>query len=110
MSRNDTAGRVVGMVVFLGGIALLVFVAVTAYIFFSSPTAGIIPTPAKPGVPATAQLGASAMRLILQIMMLILIAVVGSMLSGRGIQLYFASTGNGRRRDRSSAIDDSEAL
>jgi len=92
MRRGDLIGRVIGIVVFLGGIGLLAFVFATAYAWFSTPSAAL-PTSASPGSsgPATAQLGKSALDILERIGLLVVMTIVGSLLAGRGVQLYFAS-------------------
>ncbi|MGC8863705.1 MAG: hypothetical protein ACP5R5_13150 [Armatimonadota bacterium] len=92
MRKGDLVGRVVGIVVFLGGIGLLAFVFATAYSWFSTPSAAL-PTSASPAstAPATAQLGRSALGILERIALLIVMTIVGSLLAGRGVQLYFAS-------------------
>jgi hypothetical protein len=92
MHKGDLLGRVIGIVVFLAGIGLLSFVFATAYSWFSAPSAAL-PTAPTPGstAPATAQLGSSAVNMIEKIALLIVMTIVGSLLAGRGVQLYFAS-------------------
>ena len=93
MHRSDFIGRIVGIVVFLGGIALLVFVFVLAYGFFTSAGNGLAPVHSSGGAvqPAATQLGREAVRLFVQIGLLIVMTIIGSLLAGRGIQLYFAA-------------------
>jgi hypothetical protein len=92
MRKGDLLGRIIGMVVFLGGIGLLAFVFATAYSWFSTPSAAL-PTAPAPGsnAPATVQLGKSAFVLLEKIALLIVMTIVGSLLAGRGVQLYFAA-------------------
>ena len=93
MRKDDIIGRVIGIVVFVGGIALMAFVFVTAYSWFTTPSAGLQTAPLKgSSVPATAQLGQSAVRLLVKIGLLLIMTAVGSLLAGRGVQLYFAAT------------------
>lgn len=90
MRRGDLFGRILGAVVFLGGIAVLVFVFLTAYSFFTTQASEIkLPPPGGPPGTATAHLGRSAITLFAQILSLALMALVGSLVAGRGIQLYF---------------------
>jgi len=92
MRKGDLLGRIIGIVVFLGGIGLLSFVFATAYSWFSTPPAALATSP-TPGstAPATAQLGKSAVVMLEKIGLLIVMTIVGSLLAGRGVQLYFAS-------------------
>lgn len=100
MRRHDLFGRILGIVVFLGGIGVLAFVFLTAFHFFNSPI-GHLQTSAEPksAIPATAQLGTSALRLLVQIALLVVMAIVGSLIAGRGVQLYFASGGSAHPRE-----------
>ena len=93
MRKDDLIGRLIGIIVFLLGIGLLAFVFATAYSWFTTPSAGlaISPTPGSTA-PATAQLGQSAVVLLVKIGLLIVMTIVGSLLAGRGVQLYFAAT------------------
>lgn len=104
--KDDTAGRIVGFGVFLLGIALLVFVAIVAYIFFTTPVSQIAIVPHKgaaSGATAVNTLGASAMILAFRVAMLIIITIVGSLMAGKGLQFYYAST---RRRALNAEVED----
>ena len=81
------------MLVFLGGIALLLFTFRTAYDMFSVPPARALDL--QPGKPvdigmAGSNLVGSAVRVVL----LIIMALVGSLIANRGIQLYTDSRGH----------------
>ena len=96
---NDLAGRIIGMIVFIGGIAVLVFVFLMALDFFTTAEIGIVPTPtAGPDQPAATDLGSLTIRLIVQIGLLVVMTIIGSLIAGRGIQLYFAALGERRVR------------
>jgi hypothetical protein len=91
MTRSDTLARALGILVFLVGIGVLVFVFVLTYRMFNSPNYGLVPTPgAGKGQSATQTLGSSALVMLLRIALLFIMALVGSLVAGRGIQLYFA--------------------
>ncbi len=100
MRRHDLFGRILGIAVFLGGIGVLAFVFLTAFHFFNSPMGHLQAHP-QPGssIPATAQLGSSALRLLVQIALLIVMTIVGSLIAGRGVQMYFASGGGAHSRE-----------
>lgn len=96
--RGDVlAGRILGIVVFLAGVGLLVFVFSLTYSFFNAPAGQLQPVP-SPGadVPATTQLGESALMLFARIGLLVVMTIIGSLLAGRGAQLYFAAAGSRR--------------
>ena len=92
MRKDSAAGRVLGILVFLVGIAILVTVAVVTYNLFTASTA---PLQIKPGAPAgaTSQLGASVVRLLYQIALLIVLCIAGSLVAARGLHLYFVASG-----------------
>ena len=95
MYSNDRFGRAVGIIVFLAGIAVLITVFVIAYGFFGSNTSALHWS-SQNGVEAspTSELGESAVQLLARIAALIVMAVVGSLVSNKGIQLYFRSGGS----------------
>lgn len=97
MRRDDLVTRIIGIIVFLGGVGLMAFSFVVAYDWFNDPAAGI-QTAAPPGTDAspTAQLGTSALRLFIRLGLLLIMTIIGSLLAGRGAQIYFAASNQGR--------------
>ena len=103
MQKDETTGRIIGLLTFLAGIGLLVFVAVLAYSFFTHTTA--VPLPMKDTTTPTATLlGESAIQLFFKIALLIVLTVVGSLLASKGIHLYSVATGNDRHSTRRGII------
>jgi hypothetical protein len=90
MRKDSAAGRVLGIVVFLIGIGILVTVAVIAYRLFSDTTSGLHVTPGA-SAGAAVQLGTSAIRLLYQIALLVVLCIAGSLLAARGLHLYFVA-------------------
>lgn len=91
MTKSDTVARVLGMVIFIAGIGVLVFVFIMAYRMFTAPNMGLAVAPGAEGGPSSVQnLGSSALVMVLRIALLFIMALVGSLIAGRGIQLYFA--------------------
>ena len=90
--HRDFVGSFVGICVFLGGIGLLLFVFRLALDMFSIPerTALGIEHGKKLDL-ATA--GTSLTSIIIRIMLLMLMALVGSWVANRGISLYTHSRG-----------------
>lgn len=83
------AGRIVGMLVFLAGIALLVFIFVLAYKAFQNPDM-IIPLKElqrDPPLPASYFYARAALLLIL----LFVMGFVSSLIAARGAQLFFTA-------------------
>lgn len=91
MARRDLTGRIIGAIVFLAGIGILVFVFVLAFGFFNAPGSGIQITQGAGAAPATSQLGAAATKIFVQLALLVVMAIVGSLIAARGIQFYFGS-------------------
>lgn len=94
MRNNDLWSRILGILVFLAGIAMLVYVFKAAHSMFISDTMGISLAPIKASEPgtATAALGESAIRIFVRIVLLLLMSVVASLVSSKGISLYFAAS------------------
>ena len=92
MAKRDLTGRIIGAVVFLAGIAILVFVFILAYGFFTAPGGGIQIAQGPGNTSATNQLGAAATRMFFQLALMIIMAIVGSLIAARGIQFYFGTT------------------
>jgi len=87
MQKGDKFARVLGVVVFLAGIAVLVLTFVQAYSLFASPHSAISLQPAEPGGPkVSSTLGSNAIMLLGRIGLLFIMAIVGSLVASRGIQ------------------------
>ena len=94
MQRIDLFGRILGILVFLAGIAILVVVFVMAYHFFTSPNSQIqIASQPNSQQAPTTQLGASALRMLARILALIVMAIAGSLIASKGMHLYFQASG-----------------
>ena len=87
--RADLTGRLVALLVFLAGIAILVFVFVTALHLFQSPVPGLEPlqTPGAAPPPA-ANIGTSLAAFLRQLLLLGLMTLAGSLLANKGAHLY----------------------
>lgn len=110
MRKDSAAGRALGIMVFLLGIGILVAVAVIAYNLFNASGSALTVTP---GLPAgtTSQLGASAIRLLYRLALLIILCIAGSLVAARGLHLYFVATGSpmpGRRAHKSEDQQEGE--
>jgi len=80
--KNIMVGRVIGLLVFVVGAAMLVFVFFRAYYLFSSPPPGV----AK-GATAMS-LSEAGLTLAAQIGLLFIMTLAGSFIAARGVQLY----------------------
>jgi hypothetical protein len=87
MNRN---GRALGMVVFVLGIAILLFVFATAYVMFAAPSAQALGSSGG-APPSAAGLGGTVVWLLVRVGLLFIMTLAGSLIAGRGIQLYLGS-------------------
>ena len=93
-NRGDVLGRVVGMLVFLIGICLLVFVFMQAFQLFGLKPAdalGLRFTGDPKKDPTLALIGSQFGILLLKIAFLFIMALAASLISQRGINLYFSA-------------------
>lgn len=91
-SLTDLPGRLIAMLVFLGGIAMLCFVFLEAMHLFQSPVPGLgLPIAKDATPPPAANIGAALVSYLMRIGLLALMALAGSLISSKGIHLYFAA-------------------
>ena len=90
---GDTLGKLIGVLVFLLGIAVIVAAVVLAYELFLDP---LVAMPANSlGPRATWQgLVAGFIGLIMRILLLLVVSISGAFLATRGIRMYEAARGN----------------
>lgn len=92
-NRREGIGLVVGVLTFLGGVALLLFTFQLALALFSTPPSEALQiqekTPLDPG-----KIGQSAVVLLSRIAGVLMMCVIGSVVSNRGIRLYQAAIGD----------------
>lgn len=100
MRERDLAARIIGLIVFALGIAILIASFVIAYRLFASPVGGLATAPPPVGgPPATINLGRCALAVLIRIGALIIMVLVGSLVASRGVQMYFAG-------DRISKVEE----
>ncbi|MCL6588686.1 MAG: hypothetical protein K6U80_01900 [Firmicutes bacterium] len=80
----DRKGKVIGMLVFILGIALTLLVFGMAFAMFTSKTASIVLSSDAGAV----KLGNAVIQIILKIILLFIMTIAGSVIAGKGIQLY----------------------
>lgn len=86
---NDILARIVGMLVFLSGVGILIFVFARSYSLFTAPVHGVNLAQNAPSLPPTsANLSGAALTLLVQIGLLFIMTLVGSLIAARGVQLY----------------------
>ena len=93
-SRGDIVGRLVGMLVFLIGVTLLVFVFMQAFRLFGlkpSDALGLQFTGDPKTDPTLGLIGSRFGLLFVQIAFLFIMALAASLISQRGINLYFSA-------------------
>src|SRR5579859_7051688 len=96
-TRDDLMGRVIGMMVFLLGVGLLLWVFYIAYgLFMASPTValGLRITGDPKRDPGVAQIGSQFGWLLCRIAFLFIMSISGSLISQKGINLYFSAVHN----------------
>lgn len=90
--QADLTGRLLALLVFLTGVAMLVFVFVTALHLFQSPVPGLEPLQ-KPGAapPAAASIGTALADFARRLLLLMVMTLAGSLLASKGAHLYFGT-------------------
>ncbi len=90
--RRDWVGSSIGLLVFLGGVALLVLVFQLAYNMFQTPPTVALDIQGG----KTLDLGKASDRasaILVKVILLIIMAVAGSLIANRGILMYARSAG-----------------
>jgi hypothetical protein len=95
VTRNGILARVVGLIVFLAGVAILSLVFFRAHHLFSTPPPGFTANHAGQGL-TTSGLSEAALTLVAQIGLLFIMTLVGSLMAGRGVQLYLGCPEQGK--------------
>ena len=91
--RRDILGSLVGLLVFLGGIALLLFTFHLAYEMFTVPPP--VALDLRPNKPVDLEsAGSHVIGAFFRVLLLVVMALVGSLIANRGIQLYADSRGH----------------
>jgi hypothetical protein len=92
--RGDLTGRVLGAITFLVGVGLLGFVFYAAYGLFRSSSEqalGLVFTGNPKLDPSAMKVATQFGWLILKIAVMFLMAIAGSLISQKGINLYFSA-------------------
>ena len=93
-AHKDMPGRLIGMLVFLIGVAALGFVFYTAYKLFNAPageTLGLTFRNNPKTDPTAAAIGAQFGVLVFRLAYLALMSIAGSLMANKGINLYFSA-------------------
>lgn len=104
--RKDYLGTLVSLLVFLAGIAMLMFVFKTALDLFSIPPERAVGI--KQTEPFTAETaGRSGMQLVWRIVLMLIMSIIASIIANRGIRLYSeAKHGEAKHAEASKATKD----
>ena len=93
-SRNDWIGRIIGMLVFLLGVGLLIAVFFIAFRLFNAPPTealGLTFTGNPKTDPTATAIGTNFGWMLLRVGYLFLMAIAGSLIAQKGINLYFSA-------------------
>lgn len=90
--QADAPGRLLALLVFLAGVAMLIFVFVTALHLFQSPVPGLAPlqVPGTPPPPAV-NIGTALADFVRRLLLLLVMTMAGSILASKGAHLYFGT-------------------
>lgn len=86
LSHTDWFGVVIGALTFLFGIGLLVFTFVQASNMFSTPPPSVVGATKD-----ITEIGLSFGHVLLRIGLLLVMCIVGSIISGKGVRMYLAA-------------------
>ena len=92
--HRDIFGRIIGMLVFLMGVGLLLWVFITAYRLFNTPpenALGLSFTGNPKSDPPPMKIGTQFAWLLFRIAYLALMSVAGSLIANKGVNLYFSA-------------------
>lgn len=108
MQQRDPIGLLVGIIVFLGGVGLLLLTFKQASELFLAPPSQALGLKEGAAIDMNSA-GQSVVTLVFRVSMLLLMCIVGSVISNRGIRLYQAAIGEpGKKKDRKGTGPASE--
>ena len=93
-TQKDVIGRIIGMLVFLGGVAALGLVFSIAYKLFNAPPETALGLTFKNNPktdPTAAAIGAQFGVLLFRLAYLFIMSIAGSLIANKGINLYFSA-------------------
>jgi hypothetical protein len=88
--RRDAIGSILGILVFLGGIALLLLVFRMAYEMFTMPPSNALGLKSAKAIDFNV-VGNSLTTIVVRILLLLVMGVFGSLVANRGISMYTSS-------------------
>lgn len=96
---DDLLARIIGLLVFVLGVAIILGVLWLALQMFRDPNLGRAASTASENGPTAAEIGIGFGQLILRIALLCLGSVSGSAIANKGIHLYFNALAPKEKRD-----------
>ena len=105
--HSDWLGALIGFLTFVGGVALLLFTFKLAYEMFSIPPDRAIGL-SKDNAVDFSKAGASLTNIAMRILLLLVMAGVGSMVANRGIRLYVSARALNAPKPEPPAIERAE--
>lgn len=85
--KRDALGSFLGIVTFLGGVGLLLFVFQRAYVLFETPQQDALGLKGAKSIDF-GMVGNSLTNIIVRIVLLLVMGIVGSLIANRGITMY----------------------
>jgi hypothetical protein len=91
-SHGDLVGKVIAVLVLLGGIGALGVVFYLAVRMFQSPVPGLgLPIPPGGTPPSAASIGIALATLLSKLLILTIMVLAGSLIANKGVHLYIGS-------------------
>ncbi len=88
----DRGGRTIGMVIFILGIVILLFVFGIAYSMFTAPASQVFGATPNTATITALGLGSALVVMLIRIALLLVMTIAGSLVAARGMHLYLASS------------------
>jgi len=108
VQQRDPIGLLVGIIVFLGGVGLLLLTFKMASELFLAPPSQALGLKEGAAIDMNSA-GQSVVALVFRVSMLLLMCIVGSVISNRGIRLYQAAIGEpGKKRSKEKPTANAE--
>lgn len=91
-AHRDFSGRLLAFILVLLGVGLLCGVFSVAWSLFQSPVPGLnLPVKAGAATPPAANIGLALTAFVRQLLLLAVMIIAGSLIAGKGVQLYFGT-------------------
>jgi hypothetical protein len=104
-TKSDSLGATMGFITFIGGIGLLLFTFKVAFDLFSVPPSAALGVEPGKGIDI-ARAGESLTTVVVRLLLLLVMAFVGSSIANRGIKLYVSARALPSQRDRAESMPE----